>query len=105
MNLLPNNSLIRKFSKNRVAVVSLGFLIFIALLAIFAPFVTRFSYQEQHLLQRLEGPTLLHWMGTDTLGRDLYSRIIYGARMSLSVGICTALVTLLVGTLVGSVAG
>src|SRR4051812_10487530 len=90
----------KRFLKNRLAVTSLGFLTFIAVLAIFAPFVTRFSYEEQHILQRLEGPSLLHWMGTDSLGRDLFSRIVYGARMSLSVGVCTSVVTLFVGTLV-----
>jgi oligopeptide transport system permease protein len=93
------------FSKNKVAVVSLVFLIVITLLAIFAPFVTHFSFQEQQLLHRLEGPSLTHWMGTDRLGRDLYSRIIYGARMSLSVGVFTALFALVVGTFFGSLAG
>jgi oligopeptide transport system permease protein len=105
MDSSPNRALFKKFAKDRVAFFSLLFLIFITLLAIFAPFVTRFSYEEQHLLQRLEGPTLIHWMGTDTLGRDLYSRIIYGARMSLSVGVFTALFALTVGTFVGAMAG
>ena len=77
----------------------------ISLLAIFAPYVTHFSYQDQNILQRLEPPGAIHWMGTDTLGRDLYSRIIYGARMSLAVGIVTALFALTVGTLVGAAAG
>jgi oligopeptide transport system permease protein len=95
----------RKFSRNRIAFTSLCFIAVIALLALFAPYVTRFSYQEQHILQRLETPNALHWMGTDNLGRDLYSRIVYGARMSLSVGIFTALFALVVGTFFGAVAG
>jgi oligopeptide transport system permease protein len=96
---------LRKFSRNRLALFSLVFITIIALLAILAPHVTRFSFEEQNIMQRLESPNLTHWMGTDSLGRDLYSRLVYGARMSLAVGICTALVTLLVGTFFGAIAG
>ena len=95
----------RKFSGNRAAVVSLYFIGAVSVLALLAPLVTHFSYQEQHILQRLQTPNSTHWMGTDNLGRDLYSRIIYGARMSLSVGIFTALFALFVGTFFGAVAG
>lgn len=84
---------------------SLAFILLISLMAAFAPQVTRYSYQEQNISERLEGPSTTHWMGTDSLGRDLYSRIIYGARMSLSVGICTALFALIIGTLTGALAG
>ncbi|MEK6580655.1 MAG: ABC transporter permease, partial [Bdellovibrionota bacterium] len=93
------------FKRNRAAEWSMWFLAIITLLAICAPWVTRFSYEEQNILHKLQGPTLEHWMGTDTLGRDLYSRIIYGARMSLAVGFVTALFALFVGTLTGSIAG
>lgn len=85
--------------------LSLFFLLIIGALAIFAPVVTHYSYDEQNISQRLEGPSLQHWMGTDILGRDLYSRIIYGARMSLSVGIFTALFALTLGTATGALAG
>lgn len=96
---------LRAFFRNRLAVISLVFLAVITLMAIFAPWVTHFSYEEQNIAERLMEPSSTHWMGTDSLGRDLYSRIIYGARMSLAVGICTALVTLVVGTLIGAIAG
>jgi len=96
---------IKKFTRNRTATVSLIFIIGILLLAIFAPQITRFSYEEQVIADRLQGPSMVHWMGTDNLGRDLFSRIIYGARMSLSVGIFTALLALVVGTFFGSIAG
>ena len=94
-----------KFRQNRLAHLGLIFLVIIALLAIFAPWVTHYSYEEQSIVDRLQGPSLQHWMGTDSLGRDLYSRIIYGARMSLAVGVVSALFALVVGTLAGSIAG
>lgn len=85
--------------------VSLAFLIAISLLAVFAPAVTQYTYEEQNIEARLESPSALHWMGTDTLGRDLYSRIVYGARMSLAIGVLTALFSLVLGTLTGAIAG
>ena len=95
----------KRFLRNRFAVLSLAFLLFTSLMAIFAPYVTHYSYEEQNIEQRLEPPSTQHWMGTDELGRDLYSRIVYGARMSLSVGIFTAISALLIGTLTGAIAG
>jgi len=95
----------KRFLRNRAAVASLAFLALIALLAILAPWITRFSYDEQNIADRLSGPTAIHWMGTDALGRDLFSRILYGARMSLAVGVCTAAFALLLGTLTGAIAG
>jgi len=95
----------KRFKKHRLAVLSLFFLTLITSMAVFAPFVTRYSYEEQNISEKLESPSSLHWMGTDTLGRDLYSRIVYGARTSLSVGILTALFALVLGTFTGAVAG
>ncbi len=95
----------RRFSRNHAAVVSLAFLVLIALLAVFAPWVTSFTYEEQDIAARLQGPDWTHWMGTDSLGRDLFSRILYGARMSLAVGICTAAFALILGTAIGAVSG
>ncbi len=85
--------------------LSLGFLIGISALALSAPFVARYSFDEQSMEHRLEAPSLEHWMGTDILGRDLYSRILFGARISLSVGVATALFALVLGTLTGAAAG
>jgi len=95
----------KKFSKDRAAFISLIFIAVVSLLAIFAPWVSHFGYADQNILDRLQGPSWSHWMGTDSLGRDLYSRVLYGARMSLSVGVFTAAFALVVGTFVGAVAG
>jgi oligopeptide transport system permease protein len=91
--------------ENPWAALGLGFLILIGTAAILAPWITRFGYAEQMIEHRLQGPSMLHWMGTDGLGRDLYSRVLYGARMSLAVGVVTAVASLLLGTLTGLVAG
>jgi oligopeptide transport system permease protein len=91
--------------RHKLAALSLLFVLVIGLLAAFAPYVTRYSYEEQSISERLEPPSSRHWMGTDSLGRDLYSRTVYGARMSLAVGICTAVFALVIGTLVGALAG
>lgn len=85
--------------------LSLGFLVFILVLAVFAPWITPYSYEDQNILDRLQGPSLYHWFGTDSLGRDLLSRIIYGARVSMAVGILTTFFSLVLGSLVGFVAG
>ncbi|MGK5086694.1 ABC transporter permease [Bdellovibrionota bacterium FG-2] len=84
---------------------SLGFLALVTILAILAPWVAPYSYETQDIMARLETPSLHHWMGTDSLGRDLLSRLIYGAQMSLAVGGGTALFALVLGTAVGTFAG
>jgi oligopeptide transport system permease protein len=94
-----------RFFRNRAAFASLIFLGLVAILAILAPWVTSFPYEEQNIAARLQGPDFTHWMGTDSLGRDLFSRILFGARMSLAVGLFTALFALVLGTFVGAVSG
>jgi len=95
----------KRFIKNKMAVVSLFFLTLLSLAAICAPLLTKYSYEEQNIEERLQSPSLKHPMGTDSLGRDQWSRILYGARVSLLVGIITAFASLLVGIAVGSIAG
>ena len=95
----------RRFSKNRAAVVSAIFLVFVTIMAVCAPLVTKHSFEEQNIAEHLKPPSAAYIMGTDSLGRDLYSRIVYGARASMAVGIMTALVSVLVGTLYGAVSG
>ena len=94
-----------RFARNRLALMSLIFITTIGIMALAAPWVTPMSYEEQNISRRLETPSLIHWMGTDTLGRDLYSRVIYGAQMSLAVGLFTALFALILGTATGAAAG
>lgn len=89
----------------RAGRISLGFLALMTALSVFAPWVTPTSYEVQNLEARLEPPSASHWMGTDALGRDLYSRVIYGGRLSLALGVGTALFALLLGTAYGAISG
>ena len=69
--------------KNKLAVAGLIVLIITALLAVFAPIAAPYGYEEQDLFNTLAGPSREHWLGTDNLGRDMLSRLIYGGRNSL----------------------
>jgi oligopeptide transport system permease protein len=93
------------WKRNPLGVISLFFLMLVSLAAAAAPLITRHAFDEQNVEHRLAPPSREYWMGTDVLGRDLYSRIVYGARTSLAVGVCTALAALLLGTLTGAAAG
>ena len=99
------NKGLKRFLQNRPATISLAFLAFVSFCAIFAPFITRHSFEEQNIAQHLTGPSMNYIMGTDSLGRDLFSRIVYGARASMSVGIITALVSVIFGMVYGAVSG
>lgn len=83
--------------------LSAGFLLVISVMAIFAPWVAPYSYETQDTLRTLGYPSAEHWMGTDRLGRDLFSRMIYGARVSLFIGVFTTLFALLIGTVYGAI--
>jgi oligopeptide transport system permease protein len=95
----------RRFVRNKAAVVSVFFLIFVALMGAFAELVAPFSFETQNIDRVLEAPSSAHLFGTDSLGRDLFSRIIYGARMSMSVGILTAIVSVIIGGIYGAISG
>jgi oligopeptide transport system permease protein len=95
----------RQFRKNRLAVVSAWFIITLALIAVVVPFLLPQTYAEQDLSVSLQEPSLAHPMGTDELGRDLMTRLIFGARVSLTVGIVVQAVILLIGVPAGLIAG
>ncbi|NIQ01744.1 MAG: ABC transporter permease subunit [Nitrospinaceae bacterium] len=81
------------------------FLLGVSLVAILAPWVAPYSFESQDTLNTLAAPGPQHWMGTDRLGRDLFSRMIYGARISLFIGVATTAVALVIGTLYGALSG
>jgi oligopeptide transport system permease protein len=94
-----------RLKRHHLAMASLAFLIFLSLIAIAAPLITRFTYFDQNADMALQFPSRTYWFGTDSLGRDLFSRLIYGARISLSVGFFTAMLSLVIGTIYGSISG
>jgi oligopeptide transport system permease protein len=85
--------------------ISGGFILLIGLAALAAPWLAPFPFDQQDTHSILQGPSLKHWAGTDRLGRDLFSRLLYGARMSMAVGVFTALFAVLFGTVYGGASG
>ena len=96
---------ITAFRRNRLAMVGLLFVLLLALLAIFAPLVSPYNPYIVDLDQQLLPPSLHHWLGTDNFGRDVLTRIIYGARISLVVGIVPSFISLMIGTVMGILSG
>lgn len=95
----------RKFIQNKLAVVGGIFLVIIILAAIFAPLIATHDPTHQVLLDKLLPPSSEHILGTDTLGRDMFTRLLYGARVSLLVGFASVAGSIFIGTFVGAVAG
>ena len=90
---------------NRLAFIGLVVLTLLVVTAIFADVIARYPINAQDLARRFEGPSPDHWFGTDDLGRDLFSRVVIGARISLQVGFIAVGISLTVGTLIGLIAG
>jgi peptide/nickel transport system permease protein len=97
--------LLRNVRKNRLATAGLVFLIPMFVCAIFAPWVAPYNPFEPNLRNVLAGPSLSHPFGTDTLGRDVLSRVIYGSRISLLVGFVSVGIATLIGLILGSISG
>lgn len=97
--------ILRKLFRRRIVLGATVCLVLVVLLALLANVVTGYDPNETAISERLSGPTLVHLMGTDELGRDLFARIAYGGRYSLSIAAMTALGAIAIGTLLGLVAG
>ena len=95
----------RRFKKHRRALLGLGILIFLVFLAVFANVVSPYDPTVQDIPNKLQGPSMAHLMGTDQYGRDILSRVIFGTRISLMVGIVSTSMAVVVGGTLGSVAG
>ena len=95
----------RRLKQNPVAIASLILITLIILLAIVGPLLSPYSYSDQNFDSKNQGPSAEHWFGTDGLGRDLFTRVLHGARISLSIGFVASLLTLGVGVLYGGIAG
>jgi peptide/nickel transport system permease protein len=89
----------------REAAIAAGVLVALVLLAAMAPFISPFSMDALDLANRRAAPSVAHWFGTDELGRDLLTRVLFGARVSLAVGIVSAAVSVLLGVAIGATAG
>lgn len=95
----------RRLKNNKAAMIGLTLLIFITLLAIVGPYFAKHTYSEQFLSMSNAPPSAEYWFGTDNLGRDLYVRILYGARISMAIGVVGSLITLVIGVVYGGISG
>lgn len=95
----------RRFARNRAAVISAMFVLLLIIVAIFAPVIAPFDYAEVNFLAITMPPSSEHLLGTDALGRDVLSRLIYGARVSLFVSLTAQVVIIVVGVPIGIISG
>ena len=95
----------RRFARNRGAVFGLAVLVLIVAKCVFAPLLGRYDPLAQGVGPALQRPSLEHWAGTDSFGRDLLSRIIYGARIALIVGVVSVVLAMVIGVTLGLAAG
>lgn len=96
---------LKRLSKNKLAVFGGSIILLFMLVAFLAPFLVPYEPNKTNLLRRLKGPSAEHFLGTDALGRDILSRIIYGSRYSLVSGFVSVGIAVLIGTLLGLAAG
>ncbi len=95
----------RRLKKNHVAMASVAVLLLITLMAIFAPMLSPYDYATQDIFAVNKGPSAEHWFGTDTLGRDIFTRCWIGARVSLTIALVATIINVLIGILYGGVSG
>lgn len=93
------------FTRNRLAVIGLGIITLLVLTAVLAPLIAPYHPNVPDLEQRLQTMSMEHWLGTDQLGRDILSRILYGSRLTLYVVVLVAIIAAPLGLVVGTVAG
>ncbi|MFB6468373.1 ABC transporter permease [Cytobacillus sp. Hz8] len=95
----------RSFKKNKLALIGTGIVLFFILLAIFAPIIAPSGINDQMLSDKLKAPSSEHWFGTDDFGRDIFSRVVFGARISLWVGFLSVVGSIVIGCMLGIIAG
>lgn len=95
----------KRLRKNKLAVLGLVIITVIVLVAVFADFIAPYSYDQQDLMICFQGPSLQHWFGTDEFGRDIFSRVVYGARISLLIGFVAVAIAMVIGVLLGAFSG
>lgn len=104
-NKTPLSEFWRKFKKQKLALASFFFILLLIVLAIIGPYIVPYHSSEPDYSNVLSGPSLAHWAGTDAYGRDIFSRIIEGTRISLFVGLVSVFIGASVGTILGVISG
>lgn len=95
----------KRLVKNKLAMAGLVFLVLLTIMAIFGPILSSYSVKDVNLPNQFKAPSSSHWFGTDSLGRDVYTRTWYGARISLFVGLMAALIDFFIGIVYGGISG
>ncbi|GAB0171012.1 ABC transporter permease [Lysinibacillus sp. CTST325] len=95
----------RSFKKSKISLAGAGIVLFFIILAIFGSMIAPEGINEQNLSNRLLAPSSEHWFGTDDFGRDIFSRVIHGASISLKVGFFSVILSVIVGSFLGIIAG
>src|SRR5438067_5222659 len=101
----PSAILVRKLFRRKVVLAGAAILLIVAAFAMFAPWIAPYDPMTLKILDRLQSPRAAHWFGTDELGRDVFSRVIFGARYSLLIGALVVLISVSGGVLLGLTAG
>ena len=96
---------LEKLLKNKLAKIGILIIVALILTAIFSPLISTHNPIEGNILERLQSPSKNHFLGTDEMGRDVFSRMIYGTRISISIGIIAVGISVIVGTFLGLIAG
>lgn len=94
-----------RYKKNKLAMIGLIFLIIMVVMAIFVPILSKYGFEDQNIALKNAMPSLDHPFGTDKLGRDIFVRVMYGGRISLSIAFASAFICLIIGVLYGGIAG
>ncbi len=95
----------RRFRHHTPAMIGLGIIVTFVLLAVLAPLISPYDPNDQDLAAAIQGPSGSHWLGTDQLGRDIATRLMYGARISLMIGVLAVAIGLVIGVPLGMIAG
>ena len=95
----------QQMKQNRLALWGLGIVAIMTVLAVAGPWLAPYTYDGQDFLSANAWPSARHWFGTDSLGRDLFVRVLYGARISLSIGFIASLINVCIGVVYGGIAG
>ena len=95
----------KKFSRNKLAMISLAFLLIVIILSFLAPYITTKDIVRIDFMKISQPPSSENWLGTDTNGRDVFTRMLYAGRSSLTVGLACMFLIVLIGTTIGAIAG
>jgi peptide/nickel transport system permease protein len=93
------------FNRNKISWIGVVLLVLLVSMSVFAPLIAPYNPVEQHIFDRFKTPSAQYWLGTDEYGRDLFSRIVWGSRISLTVGTVSVVLGMLVGSILGIYAG